>query len=169
MRKARIAKSISHAHLVPEPSFVVEGGIHPRRPPRYKRGLKYEGAFLSFLEQSPLSEYLLRSPWIQFKNEDEWELCQPDFLLVDILEGRVVIGEVKYAHTPRAWEQLILLYEPVVRGLFRGGFSYAVCEVVRWYDADTVFPVPVVLQENILGCREGSFNVHIWNPRGLKG
>jgi hypothetical protein len=88
---------------------------------------------------------------------------------VDILKGTVTIVEIKLKHTAHAWWQVRELYEPVVKHLFNNGkvhWAFAACEVVKWYDSDTVFPENLLLTPAIENIPPGHFGLHIWSTRG---
>jgi hypothetical protein len=86
-------------------------------------------------------------------------------LFVDVAQGLVTIIEVKFAHTPDAYFQLIDKYIPIVSRFLAGGdWRIAVCEVVRWYDAATAFPCRVCLLDSPLAAKPGAFGVHILRP-----
>lgn len=114
---------------------------------------------LEFLEPLPL----LPGPWIEFVDSGKTRWCQPDALLVDPWDGRVIVVEVKYQHTERAWWQLRRLYGPLVKWLFPG---HTVClvELCRWYDPQTYFPESIHLLPEISAADPSFIGVHLWKP-----
>jgi hypothetical protein len=103
----------------------------------------------------------LPSPWIRFTDASGKHWCQPDGLLDT--PHNLVIVEFKYQHTVDAWQQLRLLYEPVVQVLHPGR-PIAVLEVVKWYDCAVEFPEPVRLVADVAEHKGNGFGVHIWKP-----
>lgn len=137
------------------PSFALK----PRRSRgRKQRGIKYEAAGQKHLA-ALLSGYL-PGPWFHFCDAHGSRYCQPDGLV--IFDDRVLIVEFKYQHTPDAWAQLRLLYQPVVERVYRRAST--VLEVVKWYDCAVAFPEPVRLVESPVNWRGSEFGVHIWRP-----
>lgn len=128
-----------------------------------RKGLQYEAAALDHLE-ALFDDRFIPGPWFEYM-DDKVRWCQPDGLLVFPERGLIVIIEVKYQHTIRAWFQLNELYLPVVRAAFPGRlWRIALCEVVKWYDPNIEFPQRVKLQRFIDEVLPGQFAVHIWTP-----
>ncbi len=153
LRWARLADSI--------PPFAQH---RPRRKGRRAQGIRYEARMHEhFIER--FGDSYIASPWFQYIAGDEGTLrwCQPDALLIDFPRGKITIVEAKYQHTLDAWYQLYR-YLTVVRAVFGEGFSYALCEVVKWYDCAIRLPEPVVLLPDLARSRLGVFQVHIWKP-----
>lgn len=90
--------------------------------------------------------------------------CQPDGLLFDFYNHRIIIIEIKLKHTTDAWWQLRYLYQPVIRKVFGDSWRLDVCEVVRWYDGLQSFPEKVQMCNSILATDTGAFGVHICRP-----
>lgn len=111
--------------------------------------------------KSEYGQRYLASPWLRFTDEAGQHWCQPDGLLHT--PTGVIIIEVKYQHTVDAYNQLRLLYEPVVSVLIPES-RLSVLEVVKWYDCDLVFPEPARLIRNIDEHSGHEFGVHIWKP-----
>lgn len=104
------------------------------------------------------------SVWFTYFDGEGVRHCQPDGLLLFPDEMQLVIVEVKYSHTPEAYWQLEHLYVPVLRAFMRdSGWRIATCEVVKWYDPSTRFPVRPVLRDSLEGVKVGEFAVHILN------
>lgn len=154
------------------PALQIEAAkLHPNRPWFIKerrvrgsraRGVSYEKKALSYLEYtSPLP--LLPGPWIEFTDSGKTRWCQPDGLLIDPWEGRLIIVEVKYQHTERAWWQLRRLYGPLAKRLFP---DYSIClvELCRWYDPAVYFPESVHLLSDYTQASPTFLGVHIWKP-----
>lgn len=131
------------------------------RNPKYSRGLKYERKVHARFE-SLYEEAWLPSPWFCYRTaaEDKRKYCQLDGILS--LFGKKILVECKYNHCPDAYFQLTNLYLPVVQFLFPET-EFALCEVVKWYDPDTDFPVAVKLLPKLEDARVGDFSVHILN------
>lgn len=137
----------------------------PARRGRKRQGLLYQSRAADML-QTRYGDLLVAEPWICFDDahaNHRW--CQPDFLLVDVLKGRITIIEAKYQHCPEAWFQLFQLYKPVVSHLFPPSQWRIGCvELVKWFDPSTSVPEPPVLREFIHDPLDGKFCVHIWKP-----
>lgn len=78
-----------------------------------KDGLAYQDKVGAVLLSRSLS--LLRSPWIAFEDDTGPHLAQPDFV---VLQPCPVVFEIKRTLTDAAWEQLRLLYLPLLKVLF---------------------------------------------------
>lgn len=89
--------------------------------------------------------------------------CQPDGLLIDPWEGKIILVEVKYQHTPDAWWQLRRLYGPVVEYLFPN-YSIQAVEICKWFDPATLFPEQVAMLPDPCLAAEDRIGVHIWKP-----
>ena len=152
------AGRVSYASLSAEPYF-----SKTQYTPAQKQGLRYEREAQAYLSGLYGLDYV-PSPWIRFESAGRMRFCQPDGLLFQPEKGRITIVEVKYQHTPLAWWQLLQLYAPVVAKLFpKQLWTLDVCEVVKWYDASTVFPVRPVLAAQVHMPIE-FFKVHIYRP-----
>lgn len=125
------------------------------------RGLKYERKVSSKLsEQYPIE--WTPGAWICYLcGLEEYPLyCQLDGFLS--FGDKIVLVEVKYNHCVDSYFQLLDVYLPLMRHLFPGK-SISVCEVVKWYDPSTAFPVSIKLQKDLEKCGENEFSVHILN------
>jgi hypothetical protein len=153
------AGRVAFAQLTTAPSFT-----KTRRSSAQKQGIRYEREVQAYLSDLYGLDYL-PSPWIRFESEGRGlRFCQPDGLLFQPEKGRITIVEIKYQHTPLAWWQLLQLYAPVVAKLFpKQLWILDVCEVVKWYDAGTIFPVRPVLAAQVHMPIE-LFKVHIYRP-----
>ena len=82
----------------------------------------------------------------------------------------MVVYEMKYSHTARAWWQLRRMYEPLLRAYTLqtndANWTIEVCEVTKWYDPQVDFPEPVTLVRDPSSIPKGKFGVHIWSPDG---
>jgi len=75
-----------------------------------KAGIIYQRKAVKFLREK-LND-VKAGQWIGFKDQSGARSCQPDaYCMVD---GRLVIFEIKLRHTDLAWWQLRKLYEPVL-------------------------------------------------------
>lgn len=152
------AQHIVHAEFTEPPALKKR-----RYTGRRLQGIRYERAAHEYLSFRYGDTYVA-SPWIKFFAEGRWRWCQPDGLLFRPREGRIIIVEVKYQHTPDAWWQVRHLYQPVLEFMLpRGLWTYEVCEIVKWYDPAVVFPERVVLAGEV-DMKHKDFKVHIWKP-----
>ncbi len=161
------AGEVKYAELTLEPPFIT-AAKKVRVSGKKGEGNRYERKAQAYLQESLGIQYV-PGPWFRFRSyaSDKWRFCQPDGLLIDIPTGRITIVEIKLKHTAVAWWQVRQLYEPVLQSLFPSAlWSFAACEVVRWYDPDTPFPEALRLSPTIESIKPGQFGLHIWNDRG---
>lgn len=126
-------------------------------------GIRYEHRGQAYLLRDHPDTYL-PSIWFSFWEGDQrW--CQPDGLIVNLEAGKITVIEFKLKHTPKAWWQVTDLYLPVVKKFFGDGWSYAGCEVCKWFDPAVAFPGPYVRTRDVDSLESGSFGVHIWSGR----
>lgn len=139
------------------------GGTKKHQSRAQRAGLSYERRALKYLEEL-YPHTFLPSPWLVFrlKNEPYLRWCQPDGLIFNLPESRIIIVEIKLRHMAEAYTQINGIYAPVLRKLFPT-FQLRQVEVVNWYDPSAAFPVPVQLLSNIDLVPSGRFGVHIWN------
>jgi len=150
---------VQEAELVPLPPWE----ISPPETAAQRRGLAYERKAHAHFERK-FSERYLASPWFHYTRTNTRGLsrsnfCQPDGLLFDIPQGRIIILEMKLRHTPDAWWQLFYRYIPVVKAAYPG-FELEVCEVTPFLDPAVRCPEPPVLCSNPWNPTPGAFNVH---------
>lgn len=148
------------------PSFVQ--GAPTRRKGARGVGLRYERKVQLKL-CSDFDNYM-PGPWFEYKTSDEPKrinYAQPDGILIDIERGVITIAEIKLRHTVEAYFQLLDKYLPIVRMFFNNSedlWSFAVCEVTKWYDCHTQFPCKPKLRESIDIVSPKEFGVHICRP-----
>ena len=154
----RHAGGVTQAYYSGWPPFALRRRCTGRRA----AGVRYEKAVQTHLRAQ--SHLYLDSPWLRFLDETGWHWCQPDGMHLDFAAGILTIVEVKYQHTPQAWEQMEELYSPVLRHLFPA-FLWQIryLEVVKWYDPavvcrDAVRLVAAPFAQHYLR------GVHIWKP-----
>lgn len=153
----------------------VEWAAFMRSPPRFggrknrqsraqRAGVAYERKAQDWLEELYPDTYV-RSPWIAFrlKGEPMMRYCQPDGVVIDIVESKLTIIEIKLRHMPEAYQQITGIYEPVLRKILPE-FRVRRVELVQWYDPHTYFPTRVQMISDISLAAHGAFCVHIWNP-----
>jgi len=162
MQKRKLIEDLKWARLAnTSPAFAANS---PRRRGRRAMGLKYEKKVHEHFSALYREAYLC-SPWFQYVEHSEGKMrwCQPDALFIDFDTGRITIIEIKYQHTIDAWYQL-QRYLSVVREVFGEGWSYSLCEVVKWYDCAIQFPETVQLLSELSRSKAGVLHVHIWKP-----
>ena len=130
-----------------------------------RQGIKYEEKVHENFSCVYREQYLA-GQWFQFlaRGDRAPRWCQADALLIDIERGIITLVEVKYNHTALAWWQLKKLYLPVVQAIFGGGWAYATCEVVKWFDPHVPLPEPVAMRRHLHDARPGEMALHIFNP-----
>ncbi len=128
---------------------------------RKRQGILYERKVHSYL-QDIYKEVYFPSPWICYIEHGALHYCQPDGLIFDLRAGECTVVEVKYSHTLNAWDQLELLYVPVIKHLLPD-WQLSTLEIVKWYDPRVIPPNGVKLCKEPRGIL-GAFGVHIYNP-----
>jgi hypothetical protein len=128
-----------------------------------KDGIRYERKVHARFSNEYGLAYI-PSMWFEYHDGETVKYCQPDGLMLFPDEKRMVIVEIKRSHTPEAFWQLEHLYVPVLRAFMReSGWQIATCEVVKWFDPTTRFPVRPVMRESLADVKVGEFAVHILN------
>jgi len=103
-------------------------------------------------------------PWFQFLEHgaDRPRFCQPDALIFQPGAGLIIILEYKLRHTPEAWRQLSM-YKRILQKAFSPAlWTFCLCEVVRWFDPDTPFPVTFRRLADLSQASPEVLGVHIW-------
>lgn len=94
------------------------------------KGKTYERKVLKDFSRLGLGKCYL-GPWFYFTDENGTGFCQPDLLIE--FDTWVLIIEVKLTQTSDAWDQLRLLYKPVVEmALGKPCYTLQVCKHLRW-------------------------------------
>lgn len=152
------------AFLRDTPAFVTRV---PKRGAK-GRGINYERKVQRILLDRYGDRYL-PNPWVLFNDGSAYKprYCQPDGLLIDFYRGKITIVEIKYNHCELAWWQLHKLYLPVVSKIFGPNWEYPCCEVVKWFDPNTLVPESIQLQRDIEFTQPGQWGVNILNPSRL--
>lgn len=102
--------------------------------------------------------------WFQYQFVGQgYKFCQTDGLLFSYKERKVLVIEIKYKHTIDAYWQLENKYVPVMKHLFKD-WEITTCEIVKWFDPSTPFPVLAILKKDILTIGPSEFGVHILTP-----
>jgi len=91
--------------------------------------------------------------------------AQPDGLLFDVRAGLITIVEIKYSHCAESYFQLVDKYLPIVSKCFGADkWSFAMLEMVKWYDRDVAYPVKVHMKKEVHKAVPNEVSVHIWHP-----
>lgn len=152
------AIDVKFAKIISVPPFIKHKRYHGRR----LEGIKYERKAQEYLSQ--IDDCYIPGFWLSFLAGGNWRYCQPDGIRIDIQAGRITVVEIKSHHTSDAWWQVTQLYKPVLTHLFPEElWTYDYCEVVKWYDPDTLFPAHVHLVADPFR-PSSDFKVHIWKP-----
>jgi hypothetical protein len=108
------------------------------------------------------------SPWIVFRSEGDAQshvrYCQPDCLIFDDWERRLIIVEIKLQHCTEAYNQVRKLYEPVINNMYPN-YGIAAVELVQWHDPHITFPETYYFEPDLFQAQINRFAIHIWNPR----
>lgn len=129
-------------------------------------GLRFERKVHTWLHLTYAT--YLSSPWISYIDKRQPSLrryAQPDGILFRPEDGLLILIEIKLHHTPYALTQLRDKYLPLIRRLFPSSlWTYACCEVVRWYDPSTPRPHNTLLIGSLEDISPSHYNVLIYNP-----
>ena len=131
------------------------------RTPSQKKGLRYERKFGLHLNRN--QSYSVRSgTWIEFLDETGPGWAQPDHVLM--LPKSVWIFENKLTYRESAWDQLELLYGPLVREIVGSTLPIGLVQVTKnlggteWQAMDGGRPVMLENLERLDGGLLGSTN-----------
>ncbi len=145
--------------------------IKPQYTKVQKDGLRYEKRVQSHVQKLLTGRdglSALFNPWVLYHNRSDGptaaNFCQPDIVLAG--QGRVWIIECKLTHTNDSWQQLRLLYEPVLRKIYPKGTQFALVEVCKWFDPHTRYNETYYYCEDIFNAEIGRLGIHIYKPRG---
>lgn len=175
-RVFRPAGEVTHAAFLSQPPLftIASSGAGARLTKSQKEGLRYEKRVQEHLRRlckRDVSLSLLCNPWVLYHNRSNGPtascFCQPDCLLLQ--GGKVTIVECKLSHTNDSWQQLRLLYEPVLRKIYPKGTEFALLEVCKWFDPHTAYTETFYYCEDILTAESGKLGIHIYKPRGRGG
>lgn len=169
----RPAGVVTVASYLPTPPLFIT-----QTPPRFtkaqKDGLRYEKRVQTYIRKlmSGLSDVsVLFNPWVLYHNRSNGptaaNFCQPD-CVIDAGD-KVIIVECKLQHTNDSWQQLRLLYEPVLRKIYGNGKDFALVEICKWYDPHTYYAESFYYCEDVLAAEVGKLGMHIYKPRGRSG
>jgi hypothetical protein len=145
-------------------AYLADRGPNNLRPnggtPKRREGLRHEARTHEALYHR-YGDLYLNSPWFFIRSpRGAFHYAQPDGLLFFPDRGLLAIVEAKLKHVATSYYQTENLYLPVVRRVFPG-WSYSVCEVVRWYDVSTPFPIRHRVVKEIHDTQPDEFTVHI--------
>lgn len=162
-KRFRAAVNPTKVQFCAPPSFA-QGT--PRGRGRRAEGIRYERRVQKYLCDL-YGDCYLPGPWLSFYDVGDQRICQPDGILFDLKNGRIILIEIKLRHCEEAYWQLHKLYLPLLRQMFPYSLWDICClEIVRWYDPAIVWPVKTLLRENILDTPSSITNkigVHIYN------
>jgi hypothetical protein len=86
----------------------------PWPKPRGRRGTKALGLRYERSVAKALGTKVEHNPWFQFRDGTHQGYCSPDLLLEDFPKNMALVLEVKLTNWRSAWDQLELLYLPVL-------------------------------------------------------
>ena len=115
-----------------------------------------------------ICQYYMPGPWLVFSeagnHRTRW--CQLDGLILDFMQGRLTIVEVKLRHTARAWWQVRRLYEPVLKCILpEANWEYRALEVSKHIDPSTSFPEKLTYVTKPDEVPAGAFGIHLFTGR----
>lgn len=120
----RAIEAPQDVRLVARPPFVA-GSAKPTAAQR--AGLAYERKACAFLHDQCDSGAFgpgwvgIRGPWLQYRrptSKNGYGYAQPDMLLLNPAQGKLLIVEIKLRLCVEAWWQLMRCYRPLLQELF---------------------------------------------------
>lgn len=132
-------------------------GVTPSMTPAQARGLRYQAR----VEGKLLSLYpgrVLVRPWFRYRQNHKVRRCQPDALIFNPDQSRLLVLEIKYSTIPEAWEKLSKVYVPVLKKAHR--ISVLPIFITRMFDPHVGWTVPITQLEGLERLDE-------WNGEGL--
>ena len=108
MGRTRVT-NLQEAVLSETPDFL---DPYSYRTPAMQKGLAYEKEVKDHLKEIFKDTKIFLGPWIKYYDGLRWRYAQPDVVM---LNGHLVIGEVKLTWKPGAVRKLTNLYEPLCR------------------------------------------------------
>ena len=162
------AGAVTFASYLKTPPLFTTVPVHHTKA--QKDGLRYEKRVQGYIHKLIAGRddvSVLFSPWLMYHNRSAGptvvNFCQPDAV---ILSGsKVTIVECKLQHTNDSWQQLRLLYEPVLRKIYKDK-EFALVEICKWYDSHAYYAESFYYCENVLEAEVGKVGIHIYKPRG---
>jgi len=167
-RRFRPARNITFAEFADPPPMLA---TQPKHKGAKAAGIRYERQVHGLLKDL-YGERYFKSKWIHFKvqGENKFRWCQPDAFLLDLVELRLLLIEIKLRHCNLAWYQMKYLYLPVlefVLPLDLNLFTVCTCEIVHWYDPAIRTDRPAKLRKDLASVEPNEFAVHILNPKRI--
>lgn len=119
------------------------------------KGKTYERKVIKDFTRAKLAGRVLSSPWFTFADANGLGYCQPDILI--FLQESIIIVEVKLTQTSSAWQQLELLYKPVVELVYKKPvYLLQVCKHLHWETSAQVSSI----EEFVDSPRRGLWTLH---------
>ena len=126
-------------------------------------GVKYESRVHRYLLTQYGFERYLPSMWFAYFAGEKVRYAQTDGLLFLDNPERCIVVEVKYQHTPEAWEQAWGRYVPLLTNFFARRIPVLGLQVCKWFDPAVKVPVSVHLTPRPESARMNAFNTMILN------
>lgn len=128
-----------------------------------RAGLGYERDVKEFL----LKEYGDKcrvGQWFLYTTEltSQVAYCQIDAFVVLEDEKKILVIESKLKHTVDAWNQLELLYVPILKKVYGAGYKYCSIEICRLYDPTIGNSFPHHAIESLSDATPKDFSVFRW-------
>lgn len=161
---SRIEDILQVIHQNETPDYAIK---HRATQGRKGLGLRYEGKVQKHLRRE-FGDLYIPSPWFKYRLRGEpnrWNFAQPDGIHINFKRGLITIYEMKYSHISDAYFQLVDKYLPLMKSFFgTTDWSYAMCEIVFWYDKSVAFPCDVRMRKDLELIQPNEFAVHICRP-----
>lgn len=128
-----------------------------------KAGLEYEKQLKDHL-QKVFGAKCRTGTWWKYTTESSAKVayCEIDAYVILEKEKKIIAIECKLKHTMDAYEQLELLYVPILKYHYGPRYSYASVEVCRLYDPTTGNAFPHSFIEDIKEADPKNFSVMLW-------
>ena len=130
-----------------------------------KAGLRYERKALKHLAALH-PNFLEHLPFI-FISEGARKTAIPDGICFAKSLDHLTIIEIKLKHSVEAWQQLNLLYLPVVKRAFPN-HKIKLLEVVRWFEPNLVLPDKTMQVIDVgmhFESNDFDYGIYIWSDR----
>jgi hypothetical protein len=136
--------------------------VNKGRTVAQRNGLRFERKVLRGLNRMH-PHFLDHLPFL-YLSEGRQRAAIPDGIAISRSGDILTIVEIKHRHTDEAWQQLNLLYKPVVARAFPA-YRIKLLEIVRWFEPMVLLPerpIQVLDPAAHFDNDDMEYGVHIW-------
>lgn len=128
-----------------------------------RKGLGYESEVKEWL-LGEYGEQCHNGQWFLYTTKDSAQIayCQIDAYIVDDKNKKIIVIETKLKHTIDAWNQLELLYIPVLKKFYGPGWTFCSVEICRLYDPSIANGFTHHIIDSLSDASPKDFNVLQW-------